>query len=87
MKTLIKKWLIKRWLKKYGITNYTINANGEIDVNGSVDLSSCNLTRFPTFIQFGVVKGNFYCNGNYFTSLIGCPKKVEGGFLCFTNFS
>ena len=85
MKTLIKKWLAKRRLKKYGITNYTINANGEIDVDGSVDLRDYSLTGFPTFIQFGVVKGNFYCNVNNLTSLEGSPKEVGGKFDCSFN--
>ena len=72
-------------MKKYKITNYTINANDEIDVDGSVDLRDYSLTGFPTFIQFGVVKGNFYCNGNNLTSLEGSPKEIGGIFDCSFN--
>ena len=85
MKTLIKKWLAKRWLKKYGIINYIINANGEIDVDGGVDLSNCGLTELPSFIQFGTVKGYFTCGTNNLTSLRGCPRVVKKNFYCHGN--
>lgn len=85
MKTLIKKLLIKSWLKKYEITNYTINDDYTIDVYGDVSLSDCNLTEFPSYIQFGTVKGDFYCGFNQLTLLRGCPKKVEGSFNCTYN--
>lgn len=85
MKTLIKKWLIKRWLKKYGITNYTINDDYTIDVYGDVSLSDCDLKGVPSYIQFGTVKGDFYCCFNQLTSLRGCPKKIEGCFNCTYN--
>ncbi len=85
MKTLIKKWLIKRWLKKYKITNYTINANGEIDVDGDVNLTFGDIKKFPSYIQFGKVNGYFSCNLTKLISLKGAPKKVKGSFYCRLN--
>ena len=48
--------------KKYGITNYTINQDGSIDVNGSVNLSRENLTKLP--LKFNRVSGYFDCSNN-----------------------
>lgn len=77
--------LVRAWLEEYGIKNYTINDDYTIDVYGDVSLSDCNLTEFPSYIQFGTVKGDFYCGFNQLTSLRGCPKKVEGSFNCTYN--
>ena len=85
MKNLIKKWLIKRWLKKYGITNYTINTNGEIDVYGDVNLTYRSIKKLPSYIQFGKVNGYFTCSLNKLTSLKGVAKEVGGIFNCSYN--
>ena len=37
--------------KKYNITNYTINSDGSIDVDGDVNLSNRGLTKLP--LKFG----------------------------------
>lgn len=81
---------IKRICKQYEIKNYTINADGTIDVEGDVHLSHQGLTKLP--LQFGKVSGNFNCYGCYissenrFTSLEGCPNYVGGNFSCVANF-
>ena len=95
MKTLLETILSRKlfdpkvaiydWLEKYGIKNYTVNDKGEIDVYGDVDLDGYNLTEFPSYIQFGTVKGGFYCYNNKLTSLEGVPKVIEGGFDCSHN--
>ena len=85
MKIFIKKWLIKKWLDKYGIKNYMINSKGEIDVDGDVDLSEKGLTKFPSFIQFRRVKGNFLCDLNRLTTLKGAPIEVGKVFDCSYN--
>jgi hypothetical protein len=69
--------------KEYDIRNYTINDDGTIDVNGSVDLSKRGLTKLP--IRFNHVSGYFYCNNNQLTSLEGAPKSVDGHFTCINN--
>ncbi len=69
--------------KQYGIENYTINSDGSIDVNGSVDLSFKNLTQLP--LTFNKVSGYFYCSYNNLTSLKGSPRWVGGWFDCDHN--
>lgn len=76
---------ITSWLDEYDIKNYTLNARGEIDVDGDVDLSSKGLTEFPSFIQFGTVKGNFLCDLNRLTTLKGSPIEVGKVFDCSFN--
>ena len=68
---------------KYGITNYTVNSDGSIDVDGNVDLSRKKLTKLP--LKFGNVTGYFYCSSNQLTTLEGSPKEVGGYFDCYNN--
>jgi hypothetical protein len=68
---------------EYKITNYTINEDGTIDVNGDVNLSYKGLTELP--LEFRNVTGNFSCHSNLLTSLEGCPKSVGGDFYCDNN--
>jgi len=74
---------IKSICKKYGIKNYTINPDGSIDVDGSVNLSYQKLTKLP--LNFNRVTGNFYCHNNRLTSLEGGPKEVGEYFSCHDN--
>ena len=69
--------------EKYGITNYTVNNDGSIDVNGDVDLSRFELTELP--LRFNKVTGNFHCGYNNLTSLKGSPRWVGGYFICSRN--
>ena len=69
--------------KKYNITNYTINGDGSIDVNSSVDLCNKGLTELP--LTFNKVTGDFHCGMNNLTSLKGCPRWVGGFFICSRN--
>ena len=69
--------------KKYGITNYTINTDESIDVDGNVNLYEKGLTKLP--LKFGNVTGNFNCSYNQLTSLKGGPIKVGGEFYCSNN--
>jgi hypothetical protein len=64
--------------KKYDITNYAINPDGSIDVNGDVDLSYENLTQLP--LRFNKVYGDFRCGDNRLTTLKGSPIWVSGRF-------
>ena len=76
--------LVRAWLEEYGFKNYTINDKGEIDVNGRVDLRFYDIETFPSYIQFGTVKGDFYWHDKI-ASLEGAPKKVGGNFYCSNN--
>jgi hypothetical protein len=69
--------------EKYKIENYTINPDGSIDVNGSVDLYNCNITELP--LVFNKVSGYFDCSCNRLTSLKGSPKWVGSYFSCSKN--
>ena len=70
-------------LKKCVKGTYTINDDGSIDVEGSVNLSRKKLTKIP--FKFRNVSGGFYCNNNQLTSLKGSPNTVGGGFYCYFN--
>ena len=69
--------------KKYGINNYTINPDGSIDVNGSVNLYNKGLTELP--LTFNKVSGDFFCGRNNLTSLKGCPRWIGDDFYCRYN--
>lgn len=72
---------IKNICDKYNITNYTMNDDGSIDVNGDVNLSSRNLTKLP--LKFRNVSGDFNCSSNKkLISLEGSPIFVGGNFNC-----
>ena len=69
--------------KEYRITNYTINDDGSIDVDGNVDLLWYRLTELP--LNFNRVTGYFNCSRNKLTSLKGSPRWVGGYFSCYNN--
>ena len=79
------KVVIYNWLDEHEIKNYTLNDRGEVDVDGGVDLRKKGLKEFPSFIQFGIVKGFFDCSYNNLTSLKGAPKEVGSKFDCRYN--
>ena len=68
---------------KYKITNYTINGDGSIDVDGDVDIRNHGLKTLP--LKFGKVTGEFDCSANILSSLVGCPREVGGDFFCNSN--
>jgi hypothetical protein len=69
--------------KKYKITNYTINDDGTIDVDGSVYLCDKELTELP--LTFNKVSGYFDCSRNKLTTLKGCPRWIGRYFSCSNN--
>jgi hypothetical protein len=74
---------IKSICERYNIKNYTINEDGSVDVDGSVNLSGKRLTKLP--LKFRRVTGNFVCHTNRLTSLEGAPKELGGTFDCQQN--
>ena len=68
---------------QYKIPNYTINADGSIDINGDVKVWSIGMTSLP--LRFGKVSGNFNVRLNDLTTLIGSPHIVGGDFNCENN--
>ena len=69
---------------KYGIENWTLNSEGLVDVDGSVDLEDMNLIRLP--LRFGRVSVSFGCCYNKLTTLEGAPQWVGGNFDCSNNY-
>ena len=68
---------------EYNITNYTINDDKTIDVNGDVYLCDRKLTKLP--LKFRKVSGYFSCSYNNLISLEGCPSSIDGNFHCGHN--
>lgn len=60
--------------KNYGITNYTINSDGSVDVYEPIVLNDMGLRKLP--LKFGKVTGSFDCENNKLTTLKGSPKEV-----------
>lgn len=69
--------------RKYFITDYTINEDLSIDVDGNVNFYDKNLKYIP--LNFNYVKYVFDCSRNELISLKGCPKEVGGDFSCNRN--
>jgi hypothetical protein len=69
--------------KKYAIYDYTINDDGSIDVNRSVNLSRRGLTKLP--LKFRKINSCFYSDFNGLKSLEGSPIYVNGIFSCDDN--
>lgn len=67
----------------YKISNYTINPDGSIDVDGDVNLFQKKLDKLP--LKFRNVYGDFHCGVNSLTSLEGAPVYVERSFSCINN--
>jgi hypothetical protein len=74
---------IREICKKYGIENCTLNSDGSVDVDRSVELKYRKLTELP--LKFGIVAGDFYCHENELISLEGSPIEVGGNFWCGHN--
>jgi hypothetical protein len=75
--------MIEKICNEYNITNYSINPDGTIDVNGDVEIINGLITKLP--IRFNRVNGYFNCGYNNLTTLDGCPKWVGGWFSCKDN--
>jgi hypothetical protein len=57
---------------------WTLNSDGEVDVDGTVDMTNMHLTEIP--VKFGSVGEGFICSFNNLTSLNGYPTKINGKF-------
>ena len=72
---------IEAWCEEMGIKDYTINSQGEIDVDGCVDLYKERVDILP--YKFGRVSGFFDVSYNKnLKSLKNCPSKVRKWFSC-----
>ena len=72
---------IEAWCEEMGIEKYTINSQGEIDVDGSVWLYNKDFKVLP--YKFGEIIGYFDIGNNpNLISLKNCPDFVKGSFSC-----
>lgn len=81
--------------KRFRIDNWSINSEGLVDVDGSVDIylpliyttSEIKEWPLPTKLplNFGVISGHFICSYNQLTTLEGCPREVGRNFRCDNN--
>jgi hypothetical protein len=74
---------------------WTLNENGEVDVEGTVDMSGLGLTEIP--VKFGSIRyiysdddewrpgWGFNCSGNNLTTLKNCPNSIENGISIRSN--
>jgi hypothetical protein len=85
---------IQEWLDTWGVEGYSIDPNYLINCDQDVCLDfesqglSLNLDKIrelPEYINFGVVKGSFWIQGQDLISLRGCPKIIHRDFFCGDN--
>ena len=68
---------IESWCDKMGIEDYTINSQGEIDVDGDVNLARETFKELP--YKFGTVNGYFSLREcENLISLKNCPNYITG---------
>ena len=67
----------------YGISGYTINSDGSIDVDGNVKLTYEGFGRIP--IKFNKVNGYFECSYNKLTDLENFPNEISGSVYLTGN--
>ena len=72
-----------KWLEAMDITEYSVDDEGFVNVDGTVDISDKDLLSIP--VKFGYVGGSFECWSNNLTSLQGAPREVGGDFACSHN--
>jgi hypothetical protein len=73
-----------KFLDEVCMGSWSLNENGEVDVDSPVDMNRRNLTEIP--IKFGRVCGAFLCANNQLTTLKNCPNLLDGGYLhCYNN--
>ena len=75
---------IEAWCEEMGIKNYTINSQGEIDVDGDVSLSGGrDFSSKVLPYKFGKVTGHFtLAHNKNIISLKNCPNEVGLYFRC-----
>ncbi len=66
--------------------NWSINENGDVDIDGSVWLSHSSLILIGEILfKFNKIKGNFYCHNSELTTLKNFPNFISGGITLENN--
>lgn len=69
---------------RWNISNFTINDDFSIDVQGDVFFGSpIDGGELP--LTFNIINGNFFCAATGLTTLKGSPRIVNGYYDCSTN--
>lgn len=63
---------ITSWLDKMGVSNYTINSDLTVDVDGYLDLSNKGLEEIP--VNFANIKGDIDLRNNKLKTFLFIPK-------------
>jgi hypothetical protein len=78
--------LIKKWLEELEIDEYRINDDFSIDIEHTLTFHVSEVDKkFPDYIQFGTIQGNFIIEKCNLETLRGCPYSVFGSFFCEHN--
>ncbi len=70
-------------LGKYGISEFIVNENGTLDIQGSVSMHHFKFNEIP--FNFNKITGSFNINGNNLILLKHCPKYIGSWFNCSKN--
>ncbi len=84
----IKRWLKGKGVKKYhlvpdGLGGFIVDTDGDVtlyDLDNFIDSGAGHLP-----VQFGHIKGDFYCSHSELRSLKGCPHTVDKSFTVSNN--
>jgi len=80
-----RKGMIIKWLGDHDIFNYQINDDYTITGFGNVILKNFTIEKFPDYIEFFDVDGDFNCDNTGIKCLRGCPRIVGGYFSVEDN--
>lgn len=69
---------IANWLKSNGVTNFTINDDNSVDVDGDLILDGLRYRKLP--VNFKSVTGTVSLAGAMLTTLEGLPDEINGDF-------
>ncbi len=75
---------IKAWLDEHNISNYTLNDDMSVTVNGNVNLNGI-LSEKVLPVKFKEIMGYFDISNNSLISLEGSPHTVVRDFNCSNN--
>jgi hypothetical protein len=79
------KQMIVILCEKHKITNYTINIDGTLNIDGDAIFSVTEERISELPLKFSYVKGHFICCNNNLTTLKGFPDFVDGSVRIDSN--
>ncbi len=64
---------------------WNLNSDGEVDVDGSIQMSGMEMELTEIPVKFGTVNGWVNCSNMKLTTLKNCPRKITGHFAVQNN--